>query len=93
MQGHDDWVHSTVWSNDGRVLLTASSDKTCIIWKEIDNLWRDDVRLGIVGGGQAAGFFAAVFSSSLDLKDSGEKLELFEFWSKKKQKKNLKFGF
>ncbi|CAC35846.4 Elongator complex protein 2 [Caenorhabditis elegans] len=73
MQGHDDWVHSTVWSNDGRVLLTASSDKTCIIWKEIDNLWRDDVRLGIVGGGQAAGFFAAVFSSSLDLKDSGEK--------------------
>ncbi|KAF1760546.1 hypothetical protein GCK72_008795 [Caenorhabditis remanei] len=60
MQGHDDWVHSTVWSENGRVLLTASSDKTCIIWREIDNLWRDDVRLGIVGG-QAAGFFSAVF--------------------------------
>uniref|UniRef100_A0A1I7ULG9 Elongator complex protein 2 n=1 Tax=Caenorhabditis tropicalis TaxID=1561998 RepID=A0A1I7ULG9_9PELO len=63
MQGHDDWVHSTVWSENGRTLLTASSDKTCIIWREIDNLWRDDVRLGIVGG-QAAGFFSAVFSSS-----------------------------
>ncbi|PIC39427.1 hypothetical protein B9Z55_011116 [Caenorhabditis nigoni] len=63
MQGHDDWVHSTVWSENGQVLLTASSDKTCIIWREIDNLWRDDVRLGIVGG-QAAGFFSAVFLNS-----------------------------
>ncbi|CAL2037783.1 unnamed protein product [Caenorhabditis brenneri] len=68
MQGHDDWVHSTVWSENGRVLLTASSDKTCIIWREIDNLWRDDVRLGIVGG-QAAGFFAAVFLNSSSVSD------------------------
>ncbi|CAB3402994.1 unnamed protein product [Caenorhabditis bovis] len=63
MQGHDDWVHSTSWNKDGNVLLTASSDKTCIIWREIDDLWRDDVRLGIIGG-QAAGFFAGVFSQN-----------------------------
>ncbi|CAI5444573.1 unnamed protein product [Caenorhabditis angaria] len=65
MQGHDDWVHSTNWNQQGNVLLTASSDKTCIIWREIDDLFRDDVRLGIVGG-QAAGFFSAVFSASAE---------------------------
>lgn len=65
MQGHDDWVHSTTWSRNGQALLTASSDKTCIIWRELDDLWRDDVRLGIVGG-QAAGFFSAVFLGSED---------------------------
>uniref|UniRef100_A0A8R1I6H1 Elongator complex protein 2 n=1 Tax=Caenorhabditis japonica TaxID=281687 RepID=A0A8R1I6H1_CAEJA len=65
MQGHDDWVHSTNWSRDGKTLLTASSDKTCIIWREIDELWRDDSRLGIVGG-QAAGFFSADFVGETD---------------------------
>ncbi|CAD6185851.1 unnamed protein product [Caenorhabditis auriculariae] len=63
LSGHEDWVHSTTWSSDGRRLLTASSDKSAIIWREVDELWRDDVRLGIVGG-QAAGFYAASFSST-----------------------------
>ncbi|ETN86017.1 WD domain, G-beta repeat protein [Necator americanus] len=61
--GHDDWVQSAEWDLDGSVLVTSSSDKTIIIWKEISNgeLWSDTVRLGIVGG-QAAGFYCAVFS-------------------------------
>ncbi|KAK5986742.1 hypothetical protein GCK32_011255, partial [Trichostrongylus colubriformis] len=63
LAGHDDWVHSTSWDSTGRILLTSSSDKTVIIWKEShdEKLWSDAVRLGIVGG-QAAGFFSAAFS-------------------------------
>ncbi|KAK5986078.1 WD domain G-beta repeat protein [Trichostrongylus colubriformis] len=63
LSGHDDWVHSTSWDSTGRILLTSSSDKTVIIWKEShdEKLWSDAVRLGIVGG-QAAGFFSAAFS-------------------------------
>ncbi|KAE9412041.1 hypothetical protein Angca_008737, partial [Angiostrongylus cantonensis] len=65
LAGHDDWVHSTQWDSEGRILLTSSSDKTVIVWKEVcdGRLWSDEVRIGIVGG-QAAGFFCAVFSPS-----------------------------
>ncbi|XGW15980.1 hypothetical protein V3C99_001442 [Haemonchus contortus] len=63
LAGHGDWIHSTCWDRTGRALLTSSSDKTVIIWKETcdGQFWSDAVRLGIVGG-QAAGFFGAAFS-------------------------------
>lgn len=63
LTGHDDWVHSTSWDTTGRTLLTSSSDKTVIVWRETvdEKLWSDAVRLGIVGG-QAAGFYSADFS-------------------------------
>ncbi|KJH49059.1 WD domain, G-beta repeat protein [Dictyocaulus viviparus] len=63
LAGHNDWVHSTQWDSEGRVLLTSSSDKTVIVWKETcdGKLWNDVERMGIVGG-QAAGFLCAVFS-------------------------------
>ncbi|VDO50472.1 unnamed protein product [Haemonchus placei] len=63
LAGHGDWIHSTCWDRTGRALLTSSSDKTVIIWKETcdGQFWSDVVRLGIVGG-QAAGFFGAAFS-------------------------------
>ncbi|KAJ1348667.1 hypothetical protein KIN20_004019 [Parelaphostrongylus tenuis] len=65
LAGHDDWVHSTQWNSEGCSLLTSSSDKTVIVWKEAcdGRLWTDAVRIGIVGG-QAAGFFGAIFSPS-----------------------------
>lgn len=63
LEGHDDWVHSIAWDSEGKALLTASSDKTNIVWKESDGLWQDEVRLGIVGG-QAAGFFSATFGKN-----------------------------
>ncbi|KIH59624.1 WD domain, G-beta repeat protein, partial [Ancylostoma duodenale] len=62
LTGHDDWVQSVEWDRDGRTIITSSSDKSIIIWKEtLEGLWTDTVRLGIVGG-QAAGFYCAVFS-------------------------------
>ncbi|PAV64703.1 hypothetical protein WR25_26896 [Diploscapter pachys] len=62
LSGHEDWVHSTEWSNDGKQLVTSSSDKSIIVWRQKgnDDIWVDEVRLGIVGG-QAAGFFSASF--------------------------------
>ncbi|EPB73322.1 WD domain, G-beta repeat protein, partial [Ancylostoma ceylanicum] len=85
LTGHDDWVQSVEWDREGRTIITSSSDKSVIIWKEThEGLWTDtvrcpcsmlsisflmfttiplwlQVRLGIVGG-QAAGFYCAVFS-------------------------------
>ncbi|CAJ0598421.1 unnamed protein product [Cylicocyclus nassatus] len=64
LTGHDDWVQSVDWDSEGKTLATSSSDKTVIVWKETTDgqLWTDTVRLGIIGG-QAAGFYSAVFSS------------------------------
>lgn len=45
LTGHDDWVHSTSWDTTGRTLLTSSSDKTVIVWRETvdEKLWSDAV--------------------------------------------------
>ncbi|CAJ0944608.1 unnamed protein product, partial [Mesorhabditis belari] len=64
LNGHDDWIHSVSWDSTGKRLVSASSDKTVIVWEEneeMEGLWTDTVRMGIVGG-QAAGFYAADFS-------------------------------
>ncbi|CAI4229073.1 unnamed protein product [Auanema sp. JU1783] len=63
LAGHEDWVHSTEFNSDGSQIVTSSSDKTAIIWKEIDGIWTDWLRVGVVGG-QAAGFFSAVFTNN-----------------------------
>lgn len=44
--GHEDWVHSTEWNNDGTKLVTASSDKTAIVWEEQNEMWSDTVGEG-----------------------------------------------
>uniref|UniRef100_A0A1I7XB27 Elongator complex protein 2 n=1 Tax=Heterorhabditis bacteriophora TaxID=37862 RepID=A0A1I7XB27_HETBA len=45
LAGHEDWVHSTEWDLNGRMLITSSSDKTTIIWQETleGQLWNDTV--------------------------------------------------
>lgn len=59
--GHSHWVQSVRW-NGGRI-VTASMDKTMIIWEkdEEDGVWIDKYRLGEIGG-NALGFYGAVFS-------------------------------
>lgn len=46
--GHEGWVFSANWSPDSLKLLTASFDKTMIIW-EFDpdtGLWLENIRVG-----------------------------------------------
>ncbi|GBM59661.1 Elongator complex protein 2 [Araneus ventricosus] len=69
LSGHENWIYSVRWKyfeNENILqLLSASIDKTIIIW-EFDfssNIWLEKERFGEVGG-NTLGFFGAVFSPS-----------------------------
>ena len=74
--GHDDWVLSAKWippilGRDGvsKVqlprLLTASMDKTMVVWTpdEVTGLWVEATRVGEVGGNHL-GFFGGLYSAA-----------------------------
>ncbi|VBB27871.1 unnamed protein product [Acanthocheilonema viteae] len=62
LNAHDDWIYSVEWNSSKLQLLSASNDKTVIIWEPSETgLWFDSIRVGDVGG-QAVGFFGACFS-------------------------------
>lgn len=59
---HEGWVYSVNWNRHSLKLLSASIDKTLIIW-EYDpavNLWLEIARFGEVGG-NTLGFYGAMF--------------------------------
>ncbi|XP_005184039.1 elongator complex protein 2 [Musca domestica] len=65
--GHDNWVYGVHWhkSADNTLsLLSASIDKTLILWQpsEESGIWMEKVRLGEVGG-NSLGFFGGKFRS------------------------------
>ncbi|KAL3269365.1 hypothetical protein HHI36_008437 [Cryptolaemus montrouzieri] len=65
--GHEGWVYSVSWNPINNTLLSASWDKTMVIW-EFDkehNLWLDNIRVGEVGG-NTLGFFGGVFGPDGD---------------------------
>nr|XP_022902436.1 probable elongator complex protein 2 [Onthophagus taurus] len=63
LMGHEGWVYSINWSPNDVKLLSASIDKTLVIWEfdKIANLWLETTRLGEVGG-NTLGFYGAMFS-------------------------------
>ncbi|XP_076460767.1 elongator complex protein 2-like isoform X2 [Babylonia areolata] len=77
LSGHEGWVYSVRWQpplrNDkgkGRqplCLLSASMDKTMIIWSpdDSDGVWVEQVRVGEVGG-NTLGLFGGLFSPQGD---------------------------
>ncbi|KAF5303387.1 hypothetical protein FQA39_LY09978 [Lamprigera yunnana] len=62
--GHDAWVYSVNWSLQDFTLLSASLDKSMIIWGyDLDSgLWLERVRVGEVGG-NTLGFYGGMFSA------------------------------
>lgn len=67
LYGHDNWVYGVHWyksAEDTLSLLSASIDKTLIIWQSTaeGGIWMEKVRLGEVGG-NSLGFFGGKFSS------------------------------
>uniref|UniRef100_A0A8D2J104 Elongator complex protein 2 n=2 Tax=Varanus komodoensis TaxID=61221 RepID=A0A8D2J104_VARKO len=72
LAGHENWVYAIHWQpsflKDGRMehpmkLLSASMDKTVILWapEEESGMWLEQVRIGEVGG-NTLGFFDCHFS-------------------------------
>uniref|UniRef100_A0A1B6DSR2 Elongator complex protein 2 n=2 Tax=Clastoptera arizonana TaxID=38151 RepID=A0A1B6DSR2_9HEMI len=72
LSGHDGWVHGVHWhpviTSNGKTtqpmqLLSASMDKTVIIWcpEEDSGVWLETVRVGEVGG-NTLGFYGGFFS-------------------------------
>lgn len=62
MAGHEGWIYSVNWNTTTLQLLSASLDKTMIIW-EFDsqlNIWFEKMRVGDVGG-NTLGFYGGVF--------------------------------
>jgi len=58
--GHEGAVYSVHWGKGGSCLLTASMDKTLILWKPdtVSGVWMDVARVGEVGG-NTIGFYGA----------------------------------
>ena len=74
LYGHEDWVYSVYWhprvkNADGKYtqplcLLSASMDKTMMIWRpqeEENGVWINEVRVGEIGG-NTLGFYGGLFS-------------------------------
>lgn len=63
--GHDDWVNSVAWHSSACRLVSASADKTIIIWEPDDHSlsWIPKYRLGEMGG-HTLGFRSAVFANN-----------------------------
>lgn len=62
LAGHESWVYAVSWNSDNHTLLSASLDKTMIIWgyDEDAGLWLEKVRVGEVGG-NTLGFYGGMF--------------------------------
>lgn len=65
--GHEGWVYSVSWNPIEKTLLSASWDRTMVIWEydKENNLWMDNIRVGEVGG-NTLGFYGGMFGPDGD---------------------------
>ncbi|ALC40621.1 Elp2 [Drosophila busckii] len=65
LYGHEGWVYGVHWhknENEELRLLSASIDKTMIVWAPIEEgVWMEQVRVGTVGG-NSMGFYGGKFA-------------------------------
>uniref|UniRef100_A0A0N5AUM9 Elongator complex protein 2 n=1 Tax=Syphacia muris TaxID=451379 RepID=A0A0N5AUM9_9BILA len=65
LYGHEDWVVSITWHPHSLQLLSASADKSLIVWEQSSDksgLWLEKARVGEVGG-QASGYNGGCYSA------------------------------
>ncbi|CAG9817395.1 unnamed protein product [Phaedon cochleariae] len=67
LTGHEGWIYSVNWNPKNLQILSASIDKSMIIWEfdECSGLWLEKIRVGEVGG-NTLGFYGGIFSPSGD---------------------------
>ncbi len=88
---HEDWVHSVAWHPRVRhgntwsqpmCLLSASTDKTMIVWKPFSGgVWLDSSRVGEMGG-NTLGFYGCAFSPNGDYILAHGHNGAFHLWKK-----------
>ena len=97
LYGHEDWVYSVNWhpkiknEKNGNLsqplcLLSASMDKTMMIWRpqeEENGIWVNEVRVGELGG-NTLGFYGGLFSPNGDYILAHGYNGAFHLWSKPK---------
>lgn len=64
LAGHEGWVFSVRWHPTLPVLISASMDRTLMVWAadQASGVWLDTVRVGDIGGNFIQGFFGGMFS-------------------------------
>lgn len=65
LYGHEDWIYSVQFRPGGQQLVSASMDKTMVVWAwdEANGVWLDVARAGDIGG-TTLGFYGARFDLS-----------------------------
>ncbi|XP_057671007.1 elongator complex protein 2 isoform X1 [Diorhabda carinulata] len=68
ISGHESWIYSVKWSLNGKQLLSASIDKSMIIWEfdDTSELWLEKLRVGEIGG-NTLGFYGGLFGPKGDM--------------------------
>lgn len=96
LSGHENWIYSVKWQPPVKIdsgwhqpmhLLSASMDKTMILWKpdKDSGVWVEEVRVGEVGG-NTLGFYGAIFSpDGMSIMAHGYQ-GAFHHWSHSKDK-------
>ncbi|XP_014288786.1 elongator complex protein 2 [Halyomorpha halys] len=67
--GHEGWVYSVDWCSEAASdsdcrLLTASFDRTVVIWKpcSVSGVWIEESRMGEMGGDNSLGYYGGKFA-------------------------------
>ncbi|XP_068147004.1 elongator complex protein 2 [Drosophila tropicalis] len=92
LYGHEGWVYGINWhktENDELRLLSASIDKTLIVWSLTEEgIWLEQVRVGEVGG-NSMGFYGGKFSHD-GLSIMGHSYQGgFHIWNQNKEQPHL----
>ncbi|XP_060064524.1 elongator complex protein 2-like [Ylistrum balloti] len=100
LSGHENWIYSVRWQPPKKMdtgyhqpmrLLSASMDKTMILWKPDHDtgVWVEEVRVGEVGG-NTLGFYGGMFSPHGDAIIAHGYQGAFHHWSYDKVKETWK---
>ena len=91
--GHEGWIFSVDWSptnesDDACNLLTASFDRTVVVWKPcpISGVWIEESRMGELGGDNSLGYYGGKFGPNGTSVIAHSYQGSFHIWQKQEDK-------